>query len=317
MDLLVFGPVAMAIASAIWGAFAASRRRWRHAVQAMILAVACIAFICSRLISQDDSARRAPGTPPLSTTQPSNPQMPPKTRSGVLIGHLSVGVDRFTTAHIDLRQAELRLFWKRPNGARFGNFDALSEALKGNGQALIFATNAGIFEPTFIPCGLHAEDGRELTPLNLASGDGNFYMKPNGVFMVEKFGAHIVDSTKYRGTTFAVKLATQSGPLLVIDGQINSRFDPNSPNRRVRSGVGVSSPQAIDFVISDQPVTFYALASVFLNRIGCHNALYLDGVISQFYLPGERAKAPVVDFAGILAVTESRTKSVPTTTNDQ
>lgn len=241
----------------------------------------------------------------------------PEDAPGVSINRISVNNDGFTVARVDLRKAKLHLFWERLNGSRFGTFDALSNTLRDQGQRLIFATNAGIFDPSFTPCGLHVEDGRELISLNLGRGEGNFYMKPNGVFLVDDSGGHVVESTKYARTTPDVQLATQSGPTLLIAGQINPGFDPHSVNRRVRSGVGVSSSEVVYFVLSSQPVTFHALASVFLDKLGCHDALYLDGVISRFYLSGEPVNATAGGFAGILAVTVSQTKSQPTNTTDQ
>jgi uncharacterized protein YigE (DUF2233 family) len=128
-------------------------------------------------------------------------------------------------------------------------------------------------------------------------------MKPNGVFVIDDSGAHILDSTQYAGIRPSIHLATQSGPLLLIDGQINPQFAPHSPNRKLRSAVGISSPATIHFVLSDQPVCFYDLASAFRTRLGCRDALYLDGVISRFYLPAQNPAPPVGDFAGMFAVT--------------
>jgi uncharacterized protein YigE (DUF2233 family) len=221
---------------------------------------------------------------------------------GVRVHHETVGDDAFTVVTVDLQAAELKLFWKRPDGIRFGSFTALGDDLRQHGQRVIFATNAGIFDPTFTPCGLHVEAGRELVPLNLAAGQGNFYMKPNGVFLLDDAGAHIVDSTQYAGTTPSTHLATQSGPLLVIDGRINPQFDPQSANRKIRSGVAISSPSTVHFVLSERPVSFHALASLFRDRLGCQDALCLDGVISRFYLPGQDSTPAAVDFAGMLAV---------------
>jgi uncharacterized protein YigE (DUF2233 family) len=175
----------------------------------------------------------------------------------------------------------------------------LADELQAHGRTLAFAANAGIFDPDFTPRGLHVEDGRESFALNLKDGDGNFYLKPNGVFLVDADGARIVDSTQYGGTTPSVRLATQSGPLLLANGLIHSRFTPGSPNRRLRSGVGVATPHRVCFIISRQPATFYELACAFHDRAGCRDALYLDGVISQFYLPGRAGKEGGGNFAGI------------------
>lgn len=230
-----------------------------------------------------------------SSTQPA--------KSGVADQQINVNGSNFTVVRVDLKQANLRLFWKTGDGTRLANFDGLQQFLQRSHQRLIFATNAGMFDPTFTPCGLHIEDGRELSPLNTRSGEGNFYLQPNGVFFVDDRGAHVIDTAHYPATAEHIRLATQSGPLLLIDGIINSAFDPNSSNRQIRSGVGVDARGQVCFALSHQPVTFYAFATMFRDQLNCASALYLDGAISSFYLHGTKTSDRPEDFAGILAVT--------------
>jgi uncharacterized protein YigE (DUF2233 family) len=66
--------------------------------------------------------------------------------------------------------------------------------------------------------------------------------------------------------------------------------------------VGVQSSDRVVFAISREPVTFFEFATLFLDRLGCPNALYLDGEISRFYIPG-RPDQQDGEFAGMLAVT--------------
>jgi uncharacterized protein YigE (DUF2233 family) len=60
------------------------------------------------------------------------------------------------------------------------------------------------------------------------------------------------------------------------------------------------------FAVSEAPVNFHTFARLFKEELGCRNALYLDGTISQFYVEGEGyAGAPtfmVKPYAGIFAV---------------
>jgi uncharacterized protein YigE (DUF2233 family) len=198
---------------------------------------------------------------------------------------------------VDLTRATVQLFWKRADGTRYGTFAKLMAD-----HPFSFATNAGIFDPTFTPCGLHVADGREFVPLNVGEGAGNFYLKPNGVFVVDERGARVLESTRYDGTRLTTRLATQSGPMLVIGGAIHPRFDRDSVNRRIRSGVGVRSPDQVVFAISREPVTFFEFATLFKERLNSHDALYLDGEISRFYFPGQ-AVPQDGDLAGMLAVT--------------
>lgn len=153
----------------------------------------------------------------------------------------------------------------------------------------LMLTNGGMFHPQGIPVGLFIEDCNVVETLNQQKNKrGNFFLLPNGVFYVTNAGEVGVLETK----TFAkqlynketeFKLATQSGPMLVIDGKIHPKFNQTSPNRYIRSGVGVTPNQKIIFIISEQVVNFHTFASIFIE-LGCKNALYLDGAISQMYI---------------------------------
>jgi uncharacterized protein YigE (DUF2233 family) len=207
-------------------------------------------------------------------------------------------------AEVDLDKSTIRPFWKRPDGSRIGTFAILNDVVAKSGDSLIFATNAGIFDTTFSPSGLFVKDGREIVPLNLKNGIGNFFMKPNGVFLVDdKRAAAIVESSGYLSLNLKPSLAVQSGPLLLIHGQINSKFAVDSTNRRIRSAVGIVSSSRVVFVLSRDRVTFYELAAFFRDQLKCQDALYLDGEISRFYPDAHHPSDRPDDFAGMFAVT--------------
>jgi uncharacterized protein YigE (DUF2233 family) len=147
-----------------------------------------------------------------------------------------------------------------------------------------------------------------LTPLNLKSGDGNFYLKPNGVFLIDDSGASIVESSVYPTIGARPRLAVQSGPLLLADGKMNPQFSKHSENRRLRSGIGVISPERVVFVISRDRVTFYEFAVFFQEKFNCRDALYLDGEISKFHPALRNTAEGREDFAGIFAVTSGVNK---------
>lgn len=189
---------------------------------------------------------------------------------------------RFTTIRVDVRTAHLELFLRDEAGQTFKRFDRLQSWLAGKNQRLLFAMNAGMFKPDFSPVGLLVQDGQQVSPLNLADGAGNFFLKPNGVFLVSASGPRIVDSTEYPALAPGVRFATQSGPLLVRDGKLHPAIDAGSTARLVRNGVGISGDSVV-FVISEQPVSFYELASYFRDELHCPDALYLDGVVSSLY----------------------------------
>jgi uncharacterized protein YigE (DUF2233 family) len=206
----------------------------------------------------------------------------------------TVNVDgvRFDLVTVDLERADVRL--SRPGDGRFASL------AKGKVVAL---TNAGIFEPGRIPSGLFVAGGVEQVPLNRADGEGNFFMKPNGVFLIRADGtAAVVRADEYKAE--GVREATQSGPLLLRRRELHSAFKKDSKNALVRSGVGVVSAKKVVFAISKDPVTFHAFARLFRDTLGCADALYLDGIISGLYAPelGRKDfdKGP---FAGVIAVT--------------
>lgn len=189
---------------------------------------------------------------------------------------------RFTTVRVDLQTDQLELFLRDETGRAFNRFDRLAAWLANRNQHLRFAMNAGMYNSDFSPVGLLVQDGREISPLNVANGTGNFFLKPNGVFFVSGSGPRIVETTEYPALAQDVRLATQSGPLLLRNGIVNAALDPASTSRLVRNGVGISK-NGILFVISEQPITFYEFAVFFRDELHCENALYLDGVVSSLY----------------------------------
>lgn len=181
-------------------------------------------------------------------------------------------------------EQHLRFFWKRPDGSPYGGISAVREDLSSRGETLRFAVNGGIYSKQLEPLGLYIEDGKILEGLNRGRGGGNFFLKPNGVFYVTGEGARVVETDRYdpRGR---VANAVQSGPMLIIDGKLHPRFIPGYHSRHVRNGVGVDRVGRVVFAISDGPVNFHDFGTLFRDRLDSPDALYLDGKISQMYLP--------------------------------
>jgi uncharacterized protein YigE (DUF2233 family) len=210
---------------------------------------------------------------------------------------------RFTVCRVDVKQERLQLFLNDARGQPLKSYDGVNRFLQPTGRRLTFAMNAGMYHPDLSPVGLCIADGRSLAPLNLKDGDGNFYLKPNGVFLLTSAGARVVDSADYSKVTEPVQLATQSGPLLVGSGRIHPRFNSNSTSRLIRNGVGVRSTQAVVFAISDEPVTFHEFAIFFRDALGCQDALYLDGVISSLHGSPSPRNDRKVDLGPIIGLT--------------
>jgi uncharacterized protein YigE (DUF2233 family) len=195
----------------------------------------------------------------------------------------------FLVRSVDPRKEDLRLFLNDDQGQSLRDFVGLDKYVSAKGGKLVFAANAGMFDPKSKPVGLLVQNGTEQSPLNLEDGAGNFFMKPNGVFVVnEKCEARVMESSAYTAILSPAIWATQSGPLLVNCGEIHPDFNPDSKSKKVRSGVGIAKDGTVVFVLSRDGVTFYDFASLFLEKMNCPNALYLDGDISAFYAPGSR-----------------------------
>jgi uncharacterized protein YigE (DUF2233 family) len=181
---------------------------------------------------------------------------------------------------------DLRLFQTAPDGAPYGSFDRVDEALAAEGRRLGFAMNAGMYQPDRSPVGLMIENGQPRGRLVTSDGPGNFGLLPNGVFCIaDRFS--VIESRAFAEARPDCRFATQSGPMLVIDGALHPRFLPESPSRYVRNGVGVSADgQRAYFVISRGRVNFTEFARIFRDGLGLPQALYLDGSISRLYAPG-------------------------------
>jgi uncharacterized protein YigE (DUF2233 family) len=217
----------------------------------------------------------------------------------------------YRVVSVDLKREPLTLHWREPeSGEPFGDIDSLRLWGEKRGQRLLFAANAGIYDAAFKPLGLYVEDGRTLVPLNMAHGNpasGNFSLLPNGVFAIYPDGQAAVEtSAQFKADGRKARWATQSGPMLVIDGKINPAFVHGSDSLKWRSGVCARTPHEVVFAVSEAPVNFHTFARLFRDELGCRDALFLDGTISQFYLDsGGYAGAPafmVKPYAGMFAV---------------
>lgn len=211
----------------------------------------------------------------------------PQAASGTCRDVISGGAS-YTVCTVDLRTHEVRLGWKAPNGEAYGNLGSYARAAQRAGTPLTLAMNAGMYHPDGRPVGLYVEEGRELSRISTARGPGNFHMKPNGVFYVTSSGAGVLETMQYLKARPQALYATQSGPMLVIDGRLHPRFQADGPSLKIRNGVGVRDPNTVVFAISNEGVSFGAFARLFRDELNCANALYLDGSISSLWAPGAK-----------------------------
>jgi uncharacterized protein YigE (DUF2233 family) len=224
--------------------------------------------------------------------------------SGVEFSTAEIAGKPLTVCRVNLRKERLQLFLRDDAGQPIKRFERLVSLLGARGQKLTFAMNAGMYHADFSPVGLFVSDGTQLSPLNTANAEGNFFLKPNGVFVVTETGARVVETSEFPGIRERVILATQSGPMLVHRGKLHPAFNAKSESRLFRNGVCASSPDVVLFVNSEAPVSFYEFASFFRDRLRCTEALFLDGTINSLHSTALKRSDFRMDLGPIIGITE-------------
>lgn len=206
--------------------------------------------------------------------------------------------DRFISFTINPKKQDLKLYYKDEKQRRFGSIQNLKDYLNKRHLKLEFAMNGGMYKKDGSPQGLYIEGGKILSAADTTSGNGNFYLKPNGVFYISHDKTAGISTTlKFKNT--GVDYATQSGPMLLIDGVMHPAFKQGSANVQIRNGVGILPGNKVVFAMSKESVNFYDFALYFKN-LGCKDALYLDGFVSRTYLPAQKWLQTDGDFGVII-----------------
>jgi uncharacterized protein YigE (DUF2233 family) len=201
-------------------------------------------------------------------------------------------------------EARLELVLDDHQGRPLRSFVALEQVLGPRAAKVRFALNAGMFDEAGRPIGLAIAESRQARPINRRTdGGGNFHLQPNGVFLVRDDGSAEVVTTADFSPAKDIRLATQSGPMLVIDGKPNPRFAADGRSRYVRNGVGVGPDGVAVFVISDAPVSFGKFARLFAGPLGCRNAVYLDGAVSSLWDPANSRMDGIVPIGPMIVAT--------------
>jgi len=206
---------------------------------------------------------------------------------------------------IDPRGYDVAIFHKGDDGKAFGSLEIFGKAMSRQGRPVLLSMNAGMYHEDLTPVGLLVENGQEVAPLNLADGTGNFFLKPNGVFMIGKDGkAAVMETTAFAAARPAAVFATQSGPMLVIDGRLHPRFEENGTSRYIRNGVGVRNDGTVVLAISRSQVSLGSFARMFRDVLQCPNALFFDGAISalsdgsRMIVGGKYPAGPIIAVTG-------------------
>src|SRR5437660_10556196 len=141
--------------------------------------------------------------------------------------------------------------------------------------------------------------------VNAKSGHGQFNRKPNGCSQISVEGAAVAETGAFLKQRPRADLATQSGPMLVINGRVHPRFDRRSTSLKARNGVGVRADGKVIFAISQGEVSFDAFARLFSDGLNCPNALFLDGgSAASLYAPSLNSHGNIVSLGPMLAVFE-------------
>lgn len=192
----------------------------------------------------------------------------------------------YTVCRVDARTQELSLFLRDDQGEIYGQFSSIDNALNARDKQLAFAMNAGMYHENRSPVGHYIENGQEVMRVIPNAGPGNFGLLPNGVLCLREGRADVFETGRYIAEAPVCTHATQSGPMLVVDGALHPRFLKDGTSRYIRNGVGTSSDGgSVVFAISDEPVNFYSFGTLFRDRLQTPNALYFDGNISRLYAP--------------------------------
>jgi len=217
-------------------------------------------------------------------------------------------VDGVTYHLLKVASDSVELVWADSKGKPLRSFPAAAKYLKETGKTPLTLMNGGIFEPGGIPSGLFVQGGKVLRPVNGREGDGNFYLKPNGIFLIGDQGAAVIATGEWPLKGVNVRCAVQSGPLLLRRGKVHSRFNAGSKSRLVRNGVGVTKEGEVILVVTDfkspKLPNLYEFAQLF-RQLGCDDALFLDGDLSQMR-SGEELERRSNRFGSIVAVIETK-----------
>lgn len=230
--------------------------------------------------------------------------------AGLLLPSLAVAAceemrqeqESYLVCRFDPAKNDIRLHLASPEGLPYGGFAGLRRQLWAERRVLVFAMNAGMYHDDLSPVGYFAEYGKVLKPAVTGGGWGNFHLLPNGVFLVKDGKASVMETKSFVARGIDPDFGTQSGPMLVIDGKLHPRFLADSDSFKIRNGVGVDADGRVVMVVSRVPVRFYDFATLFRDRLGCQNALYLDGTISSVFIAEENRMDRLFPMGPILSV---------------
>ena len=208
--------------------------------------------------------------------------------------------DRFTVCDAGSGRVELVAAGRGETPVR--NFSDLEARLGSRAANVAFAMNAGMYGEDGRPIGLAIVEGQQVRAINRRTGGGNFHLMPNGVFQVRRDGhAEVVTSEQWKPSA-DIRVATQSGPMLVIGGKLHPAFDQDGSSRHIRNGVGIGPDGRRRFVISQDAVSLGKFARFFRDQLQCDNALFFDGAVSALWDPANHRRDVTVPLGPMVVV---------------
>ena len=109
--------------------------------------------------------------------------------------------EKFISYQVDLKKQDLKLYWKDDKNEPFKSLQNLKVWLDSKGQKLVFAMNAGMFKTDNSAQGLFIQEQKTMAILDTTTGNGNFYLKPNGVFYTTQTTMPLFAKPKILATT--------------------------------------------------------------------------------------------------------------------
>lgn len=198
----------------------------------------------------------------------------------------------------------INIYWRDENNIPFRYFYDLEIWLNKKGKQVVYMTNAGMYTQTYSPLGLLIQNGTVIKKINrYKNSTGNFYIQPNGVFYITYDGkANIVSTNNYIYTE-NIRIATQSGPLLVLDGKVTSNVQNSKTSEIIRNGVGILPNGNIIFIVAIKEVSMLQFANIF-KQYNCITALNLDGGMADCYYPEKGKLHGTKEFGPIICITK-------------
>jgi uncharacterized protein YigE (DUF2233 family) len=202
---------------------------------------------------------------------------------------------------------EIKMYWKDDKDSIIGSLGKLKAYAASKGDTLLYACNGGMYMANQAPLGWFIQNRKQIKSINKKKGQGNFYLAPKGVFYIWRNRMPMVSALDEVEDELTDKIThlTQSGPMLVHNGKINSLFTQNSLNINIRNGVGILPNGNAIFAMSTYPLCFYDFAKYFADK-GCKEALYLDGFVSRTYCPKENYEQLDGDFGVMIGVVKRK-----------